>query len=113
MASIPVPEAFAVLTAAGGADGYATVASNTGYYPGCDAWLYDTVSGLSKHCMITDLVGSTKVGLRIIPDSGSGAGPSYGRSSLTAFPITTSSLSMPAQTARVDASFTKRPKSEV
>lgn len=96
MASIHVPEAYAVLTVDGGADGFVTVADNSKFYPGATAWLYSTSA--SQECTITELSGTTKVGLRFKK-----AYPSYGRDSCTAYTTAlTSKLSMESQVVSVD-----------
>ena len=109
MPSIQVPERFAVLTVNGGVDGYVTVASNVNFYPGCEAWLSNTVR--SQRCIITDLSSTNKIGLRFILEENCGLRfqpPQYGRSDCSAYTLaTTSRLTMPAQLAKVDFDYTK------
>ena len=106
---IQVPAAAANLTANGGATGYVTVADNTPFYPGCIAWLSDTDG--SQRCLITDLVGTTLVGLRFLLEENCGyrfQPPSYGRSNCSAYTLAKSAkINMPAQVAPVEPAFDK------
>jgi hypothetical protein len=109
MPSIQVPEMSANLSADGSASGYITVVNNSGYYPGCKAWLRNN-SG-SQRCLITDLISTDKVGLRFLLEENCGfrlQPGHYGRSDCSAYTVASNSrLSMPAQLAPVDPLFTK------
>lgn len=106
-ATIRVASLKAALTANGGTDGYATLASNTGFYPGAKGWIGKADGSLQRRVVFTDLSGATKVGCRIIPEFAydlNAVHPSYGRSDLSAF-STGAILYMDAQVVEVDLSF--------
>jgi hypothetical protein len=84
---IPVRAASAAFTANGGADGFITVTSNADFFPGAFAWVFSTTQ-TSKYCIITELSGSDKIGVRFFDKkttSGLSTGPSYIRDSVAAF----------------------------
>lgn len=75
--------AAVALTANGGTDGYATVASNAAYAVGATVWIIsDTEAALEG--IVTDLSGATKIGFRAKPLVNRGSA-SYGRTSLAAY----------------------------
>jgi hypothetical protein len=82
------PATDELLTANGGADGYATVTSNAAYYPGAFVWLLSSGQA-SKRYVVTDLSGATKVGLREVLDWDDNvkraAGPQYGRTPINQY----------------------------
>lgn len=96
-----VPEANAALTVDGGSDGYITVADNTPFYPSAEAFLYSTnVTG--QRVMITDLVGSTKIGIRFLAEFPNRV-PTYGKSDCSTLKLADSAkISMPGQVVRVE-----------
>jgi hypothetical protein len=114
MPSISVPEASAALTANGGATGYVTVADNTPFYPGCIAWLSNT-DAVNQRCLITDLSGTTLIGIRFLPEENDPVGKQfsaryqgYGRSNCSAFTVAKSSrISMSSQLAPVEPASDK------
>lgn len=109
MPSIWVPEAFAALTADGGADGYATVADNSKFCPGAEVFLSsDLVAG--SRGIVTDLVSTNKIGVRLIKEFPLQP-PSYGRSDLSAYKLADNAkISMPGQVVPVNQpSFSKAP----
>jgi hypothetical protein len=80
------PATVDALTANGGTDGYVTVTSNAQYYPGAYVCVRgDTVAG--QRYRITNLSGSTKIGLQKVPSFGDpqNQGPRYTRSDLSAY----------------------------
>lgn len=91
MPSEQVPQITAILTAVGGADGYVSVASNEGFFPGAFAWLNDGVD--MQYVQIAELVGPTKIGIRFWPVSqddpklrtGTVTYPNFGRNTCAAF----------------------------
>lgn len=106
MASIPVSAVSAAFTANGGADGYVTVASNAAFYPGATVWLSSTAVA-SQEAIVSDLSGSTKIGVRFV--RAVGTGPSYGRNDCSAFlAADTAMISMPAQVVPILWAFAKR-----
>jgi hypothetical protein len=104
MAGRDVPAASAALTVDGSADGYVTVADNTVFFKGAQAFLSDGNTAATE-AVITEIGAAGKVGLRIVtrqaPDDNSPGGlrgPNYGRSDLTAFTVAQSAkLTMPSQ----------------
>lgn len=108
--NIEVPAFAQVLTGDGdsGGVGYATVADNSGFYVGCVAYINNNAT--QKRCVIVDLVGTTKVGLRFISEEfGTQAYPVYGgHSSLAAFTVATASrLNMDRQLAKIQPPWTR------
>lgn len=94
MAGIILKQATANLTSDGDATGYATVASNADFYAGAQLFISDGNSA-SQLCQVTDLVGTTKIGLRFINVDGRLNPPQYGiKSDLSAYTV--------AQGARLD-----------
>lgn len=101
MSSEWVPEAFALFSADGTVDGYAVVADNTVFWPGAECFLSsDNTAG--QRGIITDLVSTTKVGIRFVGEFPSRF-PGYGRNSLnTNFTLALhAAISMPSQVVRV------------
>jgi hypothetical protein len=96
MASISVAEVMAAFTANGGADGYVTVADNAKFYPSALVWIWsDNVA--AKQYVITDLVGTTKIGVRLVQNM-----PIYHRSDVSAYTLAQNSkISQEAQVVRV------------
>jgi hypothetical protein len=78
------PATTDALSGNGDSAGYVTVASNAKYYPGAKVWLRSSTQE-SKQYIVTDLNGTTKIGLREVLDSGDNTkrGPQYGRTPLT------------------------------
>lgn len=66
MPSINTPTAIDSITVDGTAAGYVTVADNTKYYPRAHVWLTND-DDLPVEYVITDLVGTTKIGLQAVP----------------------------------------------
>lgn len=99
------PEAFALLTMDGDSQGYVTVADNAPFFPGAFAWLFSDTQP-SRYCLITDLQGTTRIGLRFVNEDGSGAGtnaPSYDRSDCSAYLVVDNAkIDMPAQVVPVE-----------
>ena len=97
-------------TGTGDAQGYLTVASNAGIYPGAKGWLSLSNNTLQQYVMVTELSGTTKVGLRFLPESAddpklrdttSGVRhPNFGRNNLAAY-LAGSKLYLPAQVVPV------------
>lgn len=86
MSSSYVSSAHAALTVNGGSDGYATVTSNAAFKVGATVWIRSsTVAG--RQCVVTDLNGSNKVGLRFYANDQTSVDsvPRYGRSDLSAY----------------------------
>lgn len=110
MPSIQVPAISADLSVNGNAAGYATVASNAGFYPGCIAWIQN--DNTSKRCLILSLSSTDKVYLKFLPEENQGykfTSPQAGPSSLSAFTTALHSrLYMEAQLAPVDLNYTKK-----
>ena len=106
MASIFVPDAYAAFTANGGADGYVTVGDNSTFFPSARVWLWsNTVSPLEY--IVTDLVGSTKIGVRKI-----GSAPTYTRTDISTLLLADSAkIAMDGQIVRVEQpTYSKIPK---
>lgn len=84
------------LTATGGTDGYVTVTANTGCYPGAIGFLFKADGSLAQRVKVTNLNGSTKIGLRFIEQdnadnalrTGAVKRPLFGRSDCSAFNAT-------------------------
>lgn len=114
---VQVPAASANLTANGDTDGpgYVRVADNSPFYAGAVGWLAD--SDGSQRILITELSGSTIVGVRFIAEENQGfvpPAPNYGRSSTSAFTTAKSArLYMSAQVVNVEASFVKPTKPSI
>lgn len=107
MPFMDLKDKFALLTANGGADGYATVADNTPFYPGASVWIRSTLVA-PKEYVITDLVGTTKIGLRL--KTGQTGGQNYTRNSIAEYLLAdTASLAMNAQVVAVEWDHIKRP----
>ena len=110
MASIQVPATSAALTANGSAIGFATVASNAGFYPGCIGWIQN--DNKSQRCLILSLSSTDKVYLKLLPEENQGykfSSPQAGPSSLAAYTtLLNSKLYMDAQLAPVDPNYTKK-----
>lgn len=87
---ILTPAAHAALTADGGSNGYVQVANNALFPVGAKVWLSSsTVTGVN--CIVTDLVGTTQVGLRFIPTfAKAGIAPAYGKSNCSAYLVANS-----------------------
>lgn len=103
MASVFAPERFAALTADGEAAGYITVADNEGFYPGAVAWIRDNNSD-PLECIITELVGTTKIGLR-----NKRTGSYGGRTDMSGYTIAqNATISMEGQVVAVDEPFTPK-----
>lgn len=101
MAGIYAKAITVALTAGGSADGFITVADNTGVYVGTNGYIAH--AGVAVAVTVTELVGTTKIGLRLTPGSIQDAttqvpGPDYGRTNLTTF-LTGDVLTIPAQFA--------------
>jgi hypothetical protein len=99
MAGYQTPMAQATLNAAGTANGYISVPDNSKFIPGAEAWI--SHAGAATDVIITDLVGTNQVGLRVKPGSIIDAttlvsGPNYGRSNLSTF-AAGDVITMPAQ----------------
>jgi len=101
MASIWAPEAFAVFSADGTADGYAVVTDNSPFYPSAEVFISnDNVQG--QRAIITELSGTTKIGIRFVKEFPLTT-PSYGRNSMAAYTaVLNSKIHMPGQVVRVD-----------
>lgn len=101
------PNTLDVLTADGDAAGYVTVTSNEKYYPGATAWMRSDTQG-PKEYVVTDLDGTTKVGLReALPRNG---GAQYGRTPLTQWTTTDNAvIAQTASTVAVETPHIKRP----
>lgn len=100
------------LTADGDTNGYVTVAANDNYYPGAKVWLADNGTAGNAEFVVTDLKGSTKIGLRKLPTFGVNAqGPQYGRSDVSAWTVANgTTISQRATVVRVELSnITKVP----
>lgn len=102
---IDVPQVTAAFAADGGASGSIQVASSTGFFPGCIAYLRRTDA--NARVIIVDVPDSTHVKVRIIADDNEQQLPLQiygGTSDLTGWTIAKSSkITMPAQLARVEA----------
>ena len=110
MASIWVPEAYAVFSSNGTADGYAVVADNSKFYPSAECFVSaDGIDGV--RAVITDLISSTKVGIRVVGEFPNRV-PTYGRSPMVAFTTAlNAAISMPGQVVRVEQpTFQKIPQ---
>ena len=107
MPSIEAPESTQAFTANGDGTGYVTMTTNAGFYVGAIAYLYRTTK--QERVIITELVGTTQVGVRIIaPDNEQqGSLQVYGgRSDLTGYTtVLGSKLSMPSQLVRVEPAW--------
>lgn len=79
MPFINCPNALAALTADGDADGHATVADASAFYPGAKVWLRSATVE-PKEYVITEVLASNKIGLRETSERSGSAG--YGRSPL-------------------------------
>lgn len=86
----------AATTGSGTTDGYVPVAANSVFTVGAFAYLRGPAgSPASQYCRITDLRGSTEVGVVFYPESitdpklgtGTVKFPSYGRNDVSSFPI--------------------------
>lgn len=96
------------VTGTGAADGYLTVTANDGVYPGAKGWITKSDNTLPQLVLVTDIVSTTKVGVRFIPESasdpklqtGAVVHPSYGRTGIAAY-TAGSILSLPAQLVEV------------
>lgn len=100
-----IAEALAAFTANGGADGFITVADNTGFYPGALAWIWSSTQA-SRRVQITSLQGTTKIGVRFHGNAAEGetrgVAPSYGRDSVSAFLLADgATIDQEAQAVRV------------
>lgn len=98
MSSSYVSSAHSPLTANGGSDGYATVASNTAFKVGATVWIRSTLVA-GRQCVVTDLNSSTKVGLRFYTNDQTSADsiPRFTRSDLSAYLLAdTASISQEA-----------------
>ena len=73
MPAINCPKVRAALTSDGGADGYVAVADNSDFYPGAIVNIADT-AGAAAEFVITDLSGTTKIGLRATGRTDSASG---------------------------------------
>lgn len=73
-----VPAISASLAADGGADGTATLATNTGFYPGMRGFISDDNG--AQAVLIVDLVSTTKIGLRYIVEDSLGPSDNAARS---------------------------------
>lgn len=83
---IAIKDLVLVTTAPGGtAAGYITVTDNTPVFPGAFGSIVKSDTTLAQIVQVTDLVGSTKVGLRFVTSTQS-TGPSYGHSDCSAYP---------------------------
>lgn len=109
MPHIDAPAASQAFTANGDGDGYVDVSSNAGFYVGAIAYI--ARNNLQERVIITELVGTTQVGVRKIGDDNKqqGAIQRYGgRSDLTGYTTALSSrLEMPAQLVKVEIQFGK------
>lgn len=104
---IEVPEARQDATVDGGPTGYLSVSNNVTFFVGCEAFLCR--SNLQKRCIITELVGTTQVGLRFQADDNEQQFPSYGnRSDLTGWTVALGTrLNMPKQLARIEKAWSR------
>ena len=83
MASIWVPEAFAVFSSNGTSAGFAVVADNSAFYPGAEVYVVsDTIAG--RRGIITELSSTTGIGIRFVAD-GKAQVPVYGKDSMAAY----------------------------
>lgn len=84
------PQTSEALTGNGDASGYVTVTSNANYYPGAYCWLVGNTAA-AKRYVITDLVGTTKVGVQLIlsdaGDGKKGQPPRYTRTPVTEYTV--------------------------
>lgn len=107
MSAISIAPAFAAFTANGGTDGYVTVTDNSAFYPGAIIWLHSTTQA-GQQGLITDLVSTTKIGIRFIGTFPNQA-PTYGKNDCSAFTTANSaSISQESQVVRVNPSFVKQ-----
>lgn len=119
MPSMPVAAWSGVLTTSGTAAGYATFSGgNTGVYPGAKGWLSDADATPRRvRVMVTNLSGTTLVGLRIIPEnlSDNVSFPIYHRSDISAYTTAHAArLDLEAQVVQVNQPlFDPRPGSEI
>ncbi len=111
MPHIQVPAASAALTVNGPATGLITVGSNAGFFVGAECWLVNTDAGSNQRCVVTELQGTTIIGLRFIEEDNRGGvatKPAYGRSSCVAYTTAKSStLWQSQQSVYVDPPYTK------
>ncbi len=92
----------------GGADGYLTVSTNVGIYPGGIGYIAKSDGSAAQKCMCSELVGGTKVGIRFLPEgmddpklrTGAVRYPNYGRDDISAY-TAGSTFYMEAQTVSV------------
>ena len=83
---ISVRELTLTTTSPGGtAVGYIAVADNSQVFPGAFGSLVNADQSLPQMVQVTDLIGSTKIGLKFVTSTQS-TGPSYGHNSVAAYP---------------------------
>lgn len=104
MASYDISAAQASLVAIGGADGYVQVADNSPFYPNAFVWVMKADGSDGGQYQITDLVGTTKIGLKAVTTY-----PNYGKAKLTAF-LVGSTIFQEEQLVRIEET-TKQAKS--
>lgn len=103
-----------IVTGTGGADGYFTVTSNTGVYPGAGGYITKSDGTLPQAVQVTDVPAATKVGLKFIPEGmddvklrqGTVKYPWYGRTDLASY-TAGSILTLPAQVVAVNGDTTR------
>lgn len=101
------PVATAAFTADGTSGGYVTVADNSSFYPGATCWIHSATVD-PKQYVITDLVGSTKIGVREILPMGSGS--RTGRTPISQYAVANSArIDQEATTVRVEVAHVKLP----
>ncbi len=77
----------------GAANGYLTVTTNVGIYPGAKGFIRKADGTLPQYCMISEISGTTLVGIRFLPEgmddvklrTGEVKFPYYGRSDISAY----------------------------
>jgi hypothetical protein len=106
MPNIWVPEAYAALTVNGSATGYITVADNTLFYPTAEV-VISSATEPGRKAVITDLVGTTQIGLRYLQDFPA-QNNRYGRDSMAIFHIADQAVvCQPGQIVRVNDDYSK------
>lgn len=103
MAGYTTPTVSASMTAAGTGNGYVTVADNSRFVVGAEAWLAHL--GVNTNVIITELLGSSQIGVKPKPGvlnaiSGVAGAPatyaSYGRMDASSY-VVGDTITMPAQ----------------
>lgn len=98
MPQIQISPALVTLTVNGGVNGYITVADNTPIFPNAKGWLTDSTK--SQYCIVTDLIGTTQIGLRFISSTGA-ANNNYGKNDCSSY-LTGSTFNQELQPCEVE-----------